>query len=99
MSGAVFESLGAGRYRVAGELGFDTVPAIWEQSRLVLDGAESPEIDLSQVTNVDSAGLALLIEWMRWARSRRKRLNLVHVPDKLMALARISELDGLLARP
>jgi phospholipid transport system transporter-binding protein len=94
MTGCSFEALDAGHYRVSGELGFATVPTIWEQSRARLDDGDSAEIDLGGVTNVDSAGLALLIEWIRLARSRDKRLVFLRVPEKLTALARISELDG-----
>ena len=58
MSECRFEALGAGRYRVSGELGFATVPAVWEQSRAGLNDTDRLEIDLGAVTNVDSAGLA-----------------------------------------
>jgi len=91
-----FETLGPGRYLVTGELGFDTVPSIWQQSRSELGGSDTAQIDLGQVTNVDSAGLALVIEWIGWARERGKRLVLLNLPDKLLALARISDLDELL---
>lgn len=91
-----FEALGEGRYRVSGELGFETVPDIWRQSRAALDAAADPVIDLGGVTQVDSAGLALVIEWMRWARSNGRKLSFVAIPDGLMALARISEVDKFL---
>jgi phospholipid transport system transporter-binding protein len=91
------EALGPGHYRVVGELGFDTAPAIWEESKACLDDAEAPRIDLGSVTNVDSAALALVIEWLRWGDSHGKRIVLQNVPDKLLALARISELDAWLA--
>jgi phospholipid transport system transporter-binding protein len=91
-----FESLGGGRYRVSGELGFETVPAIWEQSNGLLDGDGDPLVDLGAVTQVDSAGLALIIEWLRLARSRGKSIRFVAVPEGLKSLARISEVEGFL---
>jgi phospholipid transport system transporter-binding protein len=92
----LFEATAPGRYRVAGELSFETVPLIWAESKAELDDAGDPQIDLAEVTNVDSAGLALVIEWIRLAREHGRHLRLENLPDTLLALARISELDGLL---
>ena len=96
MSEAGFESLGEGRYRVTGNLGFDTVPGLWAQSIAELNDSAEPVIELGHVAHVDSAGLALVIEWIRWARSHGRHLSFVDVPEKLLALARISEIDGFL---
>jgi phospholipid transport system transporter-binding protein len=94
-----FESHGGGRYSVSGELGFGTVPAIYEASRGGLDESDALHIDLGNVTDVDSAGLALLIEWIRSARTRGKRLVFLNLPEKLLALARMSEIDSLFESP
>jgi len=91
-----FEAVGEGRYRVTGNLEFVTVPDLWEQSLADLDDCAEAVIDLSEVTEVDSAGLALAIEWVHWAHSRGRRLTLAHIPEKLLALARISETDHFL---
>lgn len=96
MSQTGFEPLGSGRFRVTGDLAFDTVPGLWAQSIEGPDDSADRVIDLGQVTHVDSAGLALVIEWIRCARSQGRRLSLINVPDKLLALARISEIDGFL---
>ncbi len=93
---ASFESVGEGRYRVSGDLGFETVPAVWRQSQVALADSSQAVIDLGGVAQVDSAGLALVVEWLRWARSKGKSLSFTTVPTSLMALARISEVDGFL---
>jgi phospholipid transport system transporter-binding protein len=90
-----FEVVGEGRFRVSGDLGFATVPALWKASRSPLESAVEPRVDLGAVTNVDSAGLALLIEWMRWARAAGTAIVFSNVPAKLAALATMSELDEL----
>lgn len=92
---ADFTALGEGRYRVSGRLGFDTVPEVWRKSRAVLDDGAASVIDLGEVTQVDSAALALVIEWLRWARTHGKQLGLINVPAALRALARISEVENL----
>ncbi len=91
-----FETVGEGRYRVSGELSFETVPDVWRQSQSALGDVAESVIDLAGVTQADSAGLALVIEWLRWARSKGKRLRFVAVPDGLMSLARISEVEEFL---
>lgn len=92
------EPIGSNGYQVTGNLGFATVPEVWRQSRVVLESLADPIIDLGKVTAVDSAGLALVIEWLRWARSRGKSLTYINVPPDLLALARISEVEGLIRK-
>lgn len=99
MNTLAFHSTGDGGFKVSGRLGFDSVDTIWESSRIGLTGADQPRVDLGEVTHVDSAGLALVLEWVGLARSQGKRLQLTRVPAKLMDLARISEVDAFLAEP
>lgn len=96
MTAAVFEAQGQGRYTVRGPLGFHEVPSIWKESRLAIHDADTC-IDLGDVTEVDSATLALVIEWIGWAESAGKRLRLARVPEQLVAIARLSEADGFLS--
>jgi phospholipid transport system transporter-binding protein len=96
VSEAGFEALGDGRFRVTGALSFESVPGLFEQGQAALGAVAEPTIDLGAVTAVDSAGLALLIEWLRAAQGRGVRLRFTGVPEKLRALARISEVDAFL---
>ena len=63
----------------------------------VFAGESDIEVDLSGVTHADSAGLSLLIEWLRLAKLQGKQLHYVALPVQLSALASISEVDGLLS--
>jgi phospholipid transport system transporter-binding protein len=54
------------------------------------------EVDFSGVGASDSAGLAVLIEWLAWARRSGRELRYSRVPEAIWAIARISEVDGLL---
>ena len=54
------------------------------------------EVDLSGVDASDSAGLAVLIEWLAWARRSGRILRFGAVPGGLRTIARISELEALL---
>ncbi|HEY6643621.1 STAS domain-containing protein [Povalibacter sp.] len=95
-STARLDSLGNGHFRVAGVLDADTVTEILAQSSRKFAGVPSVIVDLSLVTSSDSAGLALLIEWLRLTRVAGSKIHFDNVPQQIMALARISEIDDLL---
>jgi phospholipid transport system transporter-binding protein len=90
------ESLGDGRFRVGGLLDASTVTAVLEESRMRFQGVASIIVDLGGVTESDSSGLALLLEWLRLARKEKQKIHFDHVPQQIIALARISEVDDLL---
>ncbi len=53
---------------VGGELTFQTVPGLYRESAGWFAGEGELVIDLAAVTRADSAGLALLVEWLKRAR-------------------------------
>ncbi|WP_129642882.1 STAS domain-containing protein [Peristeroidobacter agariperforans] len=94
---AKLEALGNGRFKVYGALDADTATDLLKRSEAAFkDAGSSLDIDLANVPEGDSAGLALLIEWLRLAKHRRQTIHLKNVPPQIAALARISEVDNLL---
>jgi phospholipid transport system transporter-binding protein len=93
---ASLEVLGNGRFKVRGPLDAETVTELLEGSEKAFRGEKSLEIDLGGVPEGDSAGLALLIEWVRRARKQKQQLQYKNLPTQLAALARISQVDELL---
>jgi len=53
-------------------------------------------VDLSGLTDVDSATLAVLIAWAAKARARGSTLHCLNAPQALRNLAHLSDVDGLL---
>ncbi len=96
MAAAELKSLGAGRFQVRGELGFETVKALLVSSQASFQESSQLEIDLAGITHGDSAGLALLIEWLRIAERDGKVLRYVGIPEQLRSLARISDVEDVL---
>jgi len=82
--------------RVGGELSFATVKDVLLQSKDVFKPAEVLTIDLSAVTRSDSAGVALLVDWMRTAKKLNKKIVFHHIPAQMLAIAGASGLDELL---
>jgi len=85
----------ADAWTVEGELTFDSVPAIQYSS---LEFFENPPatLDLGGVERIDSAGIALVVEWARLARNAGGRMRLVNVPSGMMALSKTTGLTRLL---
>ena len=83
------------RMVLSGPVTLANVAAVLEEGRRHLeDGVES--VDLAGVTEMDSALLALLLAWMREAKSRERSLTLANPPQALSTIARLYGVDTLL---
>ncbi len=91
------EKLPGGVWRMSGELTFTTVPELVESISMEPGAAgKRLQIDLGGVSHADSAGLALLVCWLRRARRRGIRILFCGVPEQLLRIARVSGLDTVL---
>jgi len=93
---ASYEAAGEGAWRLAGPLVFETVPALFAQFTPSLAAAAETQIDLSGVTRADTAGLALLLEWLRLAQARGAQIRYTAWPDQVRALVRVNDLAKVL---
>jgi phospholipid transport system transporter-binding protein len=82
--------------RVAGELDFDSVAALWAATRELLATEPIRRIDLGDVRRSNSAGVAILVEWLRQARRHREELVFVNLPAQMRAIVRAVDLEGVL---
>ena len=83
-------------FLISGELSFSTVSGALSESSLLFNGESEMIVDLKDVTHVDSAGIALLIEWLGMANHQTKKLEYRNVPEQMLAIAKISGLEGVL---
>ena len=92
MSGFELAQRGEGDYVLKGELTFATVSqALKAASGLFKNGTNNAlRFDLADIARSDSAGVALLIEWLRDAERTGKQLRYAHPPENLRAIARVS---------
>lgn len=98
MSEFTIEDHGDGRFAVSGELTFDTAEKLLKASETMFDDHTQLEIDLAEVTASDSAGLALLLEWVTWANHSVREIRFTGMPEKILAIARTTEVESLLTR-
>lgn len=89
-------SSGEGLIAVTGPMTFATAGTLLALGMPRFAGQPALTVDLSDVTDVDSAGLALLIEWLRQARAEQRTVTFRGIPDKLLAIARLSGVEALL---
>ena len=81
---------------VSGPLTFDSVPNLYATTRDWFNAGTGMTIDLQQVTQADSAGLALLIEWLRWARTAGLSITYTNIPPQMLELIRVNGLQDTL---
>jgi phospholipid transport system transporter-binding protein len=93
---ATFEVQSGDRANLAGDLRFDTVGSLLNVGSRVIGEGRIAVIDLAGVSSGDSAGLALLIEWLSVARAVKRPLRYENIPSQLQQLARLSEVEELL---
>ena len=96
MSGAELAVVGDGRFELRGALDFSTVGELLSRGLDVFTGHRQVVLDLAGVTRANSAGLALLLEWLDHGKKRGFELRVVNLPESLRAIARMSNVDAML---
>ena len=89
---------GEGRFSLNGEMTFQTAGELLRASERLFEEHTQIEMDLGGVTDTDSAGLALMLEWITWANHTVREIRFVNVPEKIDAIAKTTEVDHLLRR-
>lgn len=98
MSEYELSELGDGRFALRGNVSFQTAEDILDSSEKLFDGLSNIEVDLSAVERTDSAGLALLLEWMSRAALARSEIRFLDIPEKIKAIAVTADISDLLER-
>ena len=86
-----------GDARLSGPLTFSTCASVFHYlEQCSGDPLSAGRVDLSGVTEADSAGLALLLEWQSRRKAAGGELKIIHAPDLLLQLARLADATSLL---
>ena len=81
-----------------GPVTIETVPALVGRIPSQLNSG-TRRIDFSRVTEVDSAAVALALEWQRIAAAHNVTIALANVPEALRNLANLYGVTDLVAPP
>jgi phospholipid transport system transporter-binding protein len=83
----------ARHFIIEGDLTFETIDKQTLKSFSFLKSAKEITIDLSRVSSTDSAGLALMVEWIKYSRLNRAQILFKNIPEQLLNLAKLSGFD------
>jgi phospholipid transport system transporter-binding protein len=96
MSAIKLKQIDANKIQLTGALNFDTVPALRQQFTKLFPFMPEIIVDLRAVDYCDSSGVALLLECLRLARARQKKILFTNIPTQLLALARATAVAEIL---
>ena len=98
MSAVRFENKNDNVYRIIGELNMATVPQLQQDmSGIFKKNTDTLAIDLAEVSRSDSAGLALLLEWLSQAKHHNTSITFQNLPEQMQAIIKVSGLDELIS--
>ncbi len=75
-----------GRLIVSGDLNFSTVVELWRESLSLFSSLSTLDFDLSNIHSSNSAGVALIIEWIKYAKNKNKVITFLNVPQQLESI-------------
>ena len=79
-----------------GDVHFNNVVSLFESVIPYLQNRKSSIVDFSQVTDCNSAGIALIIECLKYATRHYQRLAFRNIPATLRAIIDTSDLCHLI---
>jgi phospholipid transport system transporter-binding protein len=85
----------SGDYSLTGPLNFNTVTALHREAQIDMSKSQV-SVSLRHVDHSDSAGLALLVEWVRLADKHRCSLRYTDIPAQLQILIDVTGLRTIL---
>lgn len=83
------------RCTLQGPVNIGNVVTVIEEARPLLT-APHITVDLSGLTEVDSAAISLLLEWRREAQRENRKIEYANLPDNLKSLAELYGVTELL---
>jgi len=90
---------GAGRCALSGPLTLEAAPLLWRELQAGGLLTAAAEVDLSGITDSDSAGLALLIAWRAARGKTGGAMTFTGLPQRLRLLAGLTGAGAALASP
>lgn len=85
-----------GEFELSGDLSFQTVPALSGRIHQLLANKSHLVVKLTGVQRSDSAGVALLVDWLRQAQQHDVTLQFTDMPAQMHSIAAVSGLDEIL---
>jgi len=85
-------------YKIKGIINFDTVTQLYKSGSLLIDRHAEVHFDFSEVDQADSSAVALLLNWLRYAKKKKRKLLFHHIPAQLLEIANVCEVMPFLQK-
>jgi phospholipid transport system transporter-binding protein len=83
------------KFLITGDLNFSNVMSVYEKSLPQLIKCPALVFDFSQLKSSDSAGLALIIEWIKLSKQQNKSIQFINLSNDIMSIAKAAGIDGM----
>ena len=87
----------ASGYLLQGSLNYDSITDLIPLKISQID-ATTVSVDCAGLERIDSAGIALLIQWQRECESHHKKLLLLNLPSQAISLLKANQLTDFFQR-
>ena len=82
-------------FHLEGKLNLRTSPVVRSAILKNLARLDELQIDLSHVTDIDSSGLAILVEAVVTARKTNRKIRLIRFSPEVLKLIRLAQLEDV----
>lgn len=89
--------LSPGQYQLQGKLSIDSLESLWKQREVLLN--QDCQLNLADLTSMDSAGLALLVDLLAQAKTLGKQLRVTELNAQVWRLIEVNQLSSLFISP
>jgi len=90
-------SISPTEFDISGVIDFENVTELLQKACEIIDQAKQEiKFNFAKISQSNSAGLALLTGMLRHAQEKQKHILFLQLPAKLLAAAKISDLDTIL---
>lgn len=79
-------------YSISGPLMIENVSGAWMDMQHILSDNQSPVLDMSNVTEMDSAGLAILVRLIDKAQKRGLTIHFNNIPEQMQSIVELYHL-------
>ncbi|PWW13035.1 MULTISPECIES: lipid asymmetry maintenance protein MlaB [Idiomarinaceae] len=83
----------------SGELTRDTVPPVWQERQQWLNARDHVVLNVTEVTKVDTAGVAMLVNAKKQVGLQQRELSIVGASPQLRAIISVSGVAEVLDVP
>lgn len=85
-----------GSFQITQNLDFSNTMFIYQKSLSLVEQGAPLVFDFSRLESFNSAGLALVVEWIKLARQLQKPIRFLHLPEVAMELAKAAGMAEML---